>query len=185
MWEKTANFSNKPHCLKPKRGFWWPTRRPIPDGFDWFCTFHGSSCQNYTPVETGRAIYMATFSIPGATVGTFRRCRALRWSTRRTGVGKKKWCFFKWRVAYRYFEIGLKTLGLRLLPTVRVMQSCVDKLREVTKMLPNAPKLQQCAHQRCKISFPLVRVYLDKHPPVFYFVHPVSKYSTWGLVFFT
>jgi len=46
-WVRLANFLNEPHYLKPERSSWLRTGRPILNGFDWFCAFHGSTCPNY------------------------------------------------------------------------------------------------------------------------------------------
>jgi len=66
-----AHFSIGPICLKLERGPWSRTQRPMCDGFDFSCSFHGSRLRvpNYIVRQTSRAICTATFTEAGDTTG--------------------------------------------------------------------------------------------------------------------
>lgn len=71
-WRTVANFSNGPLCLKTQRCPWPHASRPLRDGIDYFCAFHGSNCSDDAVRQAGRTIYTANFAISGGT--TVKRC---------------------------------------------------------------------------------------------------------------
>jgi len=55
---------------KPERGPWSHVRRPMRDGIDRFCAFHGSNYRIYTVGQAGHAVYAAAVSETGVTQGS-------------------------------------------------------------------------------------------------------------------